>query len=753
MTERPSVTAPTVRVRGLKGGHAVTTTTSSSQHRPSSPHPRRHRHVVCFDTPCGAIDEDESYYSVTTRPKGLKNVGNTCYANATLQCLLNTALSHAITDPVASAIFRRYSSNPNILAQGSGSVDLEIDGASCSGENNTTTTGTSSTISKNSLSSSRQRKLMIRERKRLEDETMYENCQWLSAELRQLTLEYHAPDVNRSSNYNSSAATSSSSSPRYWMMYGGSKHANDTFVVDPGSVTRNPHRLSSSLTPYLQEDAHEFLRAFLGTLVMQGQNKELSSLFDGLLESSVTCQTCYRPSLTRDRYMDLSLDIADPHIESLSDALCEFTTTELLSGENAVFCRNCECKRIASKGLRLATAPSILVCHFKRFAYDEKQHKLVRLKKRVTFPLRLEIGDYMSKVNQARPPPYELVSVLVHQGNSCEYGHYLAYVKHSGLWYKCNDSTIEPVDVQTVLNQQAYILMYEVAEMREKNGFGSHHNRNRCNSTDHIATGIKSKSGSKYVGSSRNGKKPTKDDLLSYYTSKLWCGMEDSPLMWSELCQNYSNCWRMNDGSGRPTNSASSASRRSRSARRSSSSSTSSRKKRGSGPKDTAHHLHHSTGAINHNLCHGDDLSTLGDTTVESTDTKRRFLRSSSSGNLRDVGDQYRESNHHDGHHGRGVSTGRAHSVSARHRRQNSNQTTPGNFDSTTSKPKTAHSSAGAAETPSLSVPHKSRTNPKSPHRRSLPGNGNELPPRAPVVNTEGTNVGVSNSSNQQLII
>jgi Ubiquitin carboxyl-terminal hydrolase len=756
MSERPSITAPTIRVRGLKGGHAVTTTASSShhhhqqQHRPNSPHPRRQRHVVCFDSPCGAIDEDESYYFATTRPKGLKNVGNTCYANATLQCLLNTALSHAITDPVASAIFRRYSSNPNILAQGSGSVDLEMDGASCGGENNTTTTGTSSTISKNSLSSSRQRKLMLRERKRLEDETMYENCQWLSAELRQLTLEYHAPDVNRSSNYNSS--TTSSSSSRYWMMYGGSKHADDTYVVDPGSVTRYPHRLSSSLTPYLQEDAHEFLRAFLGTLVMQGQNKELSSLFDGLLESSVTCQTCYRPSLTRDRYMDLSLDIADPHIESLSDALCEFTTTELLSGENAVFCRNCECKRAASKGLRLATAPSILVCHFKRFAYDEKQHKLVRLRKKVTFPLRLEIGDFMSKVNQARPPPYELVSVLVHQGNSCEYGHYLAYVKHSGLWYKCNDSTIEPVDVQTVLNQQAYILMYEVAEMREKNGFGSHHNRNRCNSTDYIASGMKTKNGTKYAGGSRNGKKPTKDDLLSYYTSKLWCGMDDSPLMWSELCQNYSNCWRMNDG--RPSNTpSSSSSRRSggRSARRSSSSSTSSRKKRGSGvTKDSSHHLHHSTGALHHNLCHGDDLSTLGDTTVESTDTKRRFLRSSSSGNLRDVGDHYREGNHHDGHHGRGSSTGRAHSVSARHRRQNSNQTTPGNFDSTSTKAKTASTSASAADTPSHLVTPKNRTtNAKSPHRRSMPGNGSELPPRAPINNNEGG----SGSNNQQLII
>jgi ubiquitin C-terminal hydrolase len=587
--------------RGLKGGHS--SNSSASHRRPSR--------LLCADTQttCGGYF-DEDYPS--TRPKGLKNVGNTCYANATLQCLLNTALSHAITDPVASAIFRRYSSNPNILAQGSGSVD-DLD------ENGTTTTGTSSTT-KNSLSSERQRKILTRERKRLEDQMMHENCEWLTQELRQLTLEYHT---------HSSLGASASSS---WL-----RSPSDQSPVDPGAVTRFPHRLSQSLTPYLQEDAHEFLRAFLGTLVMHGRNKELSSLFDGLLESNVTCQTCYRPSLTRDRYMDLSLNIADPSIQTLSDALSVFTNTELLSGENSVYCRHCECKRIASKGLRLATAPSILVCHFKRFAYDEARQKLVRLRKKVTFPLKLEIGDFMSKVNQARPPPYELVSVLVHQGNSCEYGHYVAYVKHSGLWYKCNDSNVEPVNLDTVLNQQAYILMYEVAEMREKNGFGCHSYRNHL-STPSSRPRSRSKSQSK--------------DLLSYYTSHLLCGMEETPLF-SDLCH-YSHCWRATE----PPRG---------------------RKSRRSGNASTTSSVSSSRGAMCTALCHGDDASTVGDSTVESTDTKRRFRRSSSSGNLRDVANHYAPG--HSGPGVRGSSTGRSLSVSTRHRRQNSNQTSPGNLD------------------------------------------------------------------------
>jgi hypothetical protein len=153
------------------------------------------------------------------------------------------------------------------------------------------------------------------------------------------------------------------------------------------------------------------------------------------------------------------------HVNTLGDALCEFTKTEMLDHDNMVMCTSCQQKQPVTKGLRLATAPSIMVCHLKRFAFDN-YGRTVRLSKHVHFPLKLEIGDYMSRVNKAKPPPYELVGVLVHQGRSCESGHYLAYVKCHNEWYKANDSVVSKADAQTVLSQDAYILLYEVAGMR-----------------------------------------------------------------------------------------------------------------------------------------------------------------------------------------------------------------------------------------------------------------------------------------------
>ena len=325
-------------------------------------------------------------------------------------------------EPDTLAIFRRYASNSNLLAAGSGSVDSQ-DG-----------------------DEARQlEKLSRRELRRKNRETRKckEKSDWLTRQLTSITREYASTEPEQQS----------------WFF------GSYTTIVNPSSITKHPDRLSKCLRPFQQEDAHEFMRALLSTLTMNGHNRQLSSLFDGLLESAVTCQICGRSSLTRDRYMDLSLDICLDHVNSLGDALGEFTKTEMLNDDNKVMCSTCQQNQPVTKGLRLATAPSILVCHLKRFAFN-KYGQTVRLSKHVRFPLKLEIGDYMSRVNKAKPPPYELVGVLVHQGRSCESGHYLAYVKCHSKWYKANDSVVSEADVSTVLCQEAYILLYEVDGMR-----------------------------------------------------------------------------------------------------------------------------------------------------------------------------------------------------------------------------------------------------------------------------------------------
>lgn len=480
-------------------------------------------------------------------PPGLRNVGNSCYANAALQCLLSTALPHALLDERNAHIIRRHSFNRKLLVHGSGSVDStdqdSSDGGSAlgscfsgmsgiyeeraeedddvvlaramgdlpdaydvggNGNGNSlrqspsragrrkrpakkprggdavvddATIGSCSTLHSDMYNVMKRRQRRAAERPDSDEDLL---CAWLTEELTLITREYTTPPSRgfMAKKRQPCRGRGRGSSPTLIEAFfggsagrgGGGGHPVRNRVVDPGSITRHVHKISPCLRPYQQEDAHEFFRSLLSSLTMRGQNARLSSLFDGLLESSVQCQTCCKTSLTRDRYMDLSLDIADKSVDTLDRALARFTEEETLDGDNMVTCSRCGVKRPVTKGLRLATAPTMLVINYKRFAYDN-YGRLSRLSKQVRFPLQLEIAEYMSRANRGKPPPYTLVAVLVHRGRSCDCGHYFAYVRKGRDWYLANDAEVIKVDVEEVLQAQAYVLVYEVAGMKEKHNF------------------------------------------------------------------------------------------------------------------------------------------------------------------------------------------------------------------------------------------------------------------------------------------
>ncbi len=443
-------------------------------------------------------------------PPGLKNVGNTCYANAALQCLLSTALPHALLDERNAQIIRKHSFNRKLLVYGSGSVDSEDASRDDDADSafDSCLTGMSTIYDEeeqalaraledgnnnagrgiSSLKFGRKKKRNKRNKddasvfsqstvhsemyqvvnKQLNDDDRSQKADelsiWLTNELTQMTIDYTKP--TRKSEISSQTGFVGS----FLGYVGSSNRPSSNRVVDPGSITRKVHVISPTLRPYQQEDAHEFFRTLLSALTMHGRNPRLSSLFDGLLESSVTCQTCKKISLTRDRYMDLSLDINSKNIHTLSDALENFTMDETLDADNKVTCTRCKAKRVVTKGLRLATAPTMLVINYKRFTYD-MYGRMLRIAKHVSFPLRLVIKDFMSKANLGKPPPYSLVAVLVHKGRSCDRGHYIAYVRKGKDWYLANDDVVTKVDVSEVLKAQAYVLVYEVEGMKEKHNF------------------------------------------------------------------------------------------------------------------------------------------------------------------------------------------------------------------------------------------------------------------------------------------
>ena len=66
----------------------------------------------------------------------------------------------------------------------------------------------------------------------------------------------------------------------------------------------------------------------------------------------------------------------------------------------------------------------------------------------VKFDLLLDMQPYLAQPAAGRVG-YELYGIIVHQGHTSIFGHYIAYIRAAnGLWYKCNDTQISQVSAQ-----------------------------------------------------------------------------------------------------------------------------------------------------------------------------------------------------------------------------------------------------------------------------------------------------------------
>nr|POE49689.1 ubiquitin carboxyl-terminal hydrolase 15 [Quercus suber] len=221
-----------------------------------------------------------------------------------------------------------------------------------------------------------------------------------------------------------------------------------------------------------QEDAHEFLRLIIASMQsiclegLGGENKVdpilqettfIQHIFGGRLRSKVKCMICHQESERYENIMDLTLEIYG-WVESLEDALTQFTATEDLDGENMYRCGRCATYVRARKQLSIHEAPNILTIVLKRF----QEGRYGKISKWITFPDMLDMIPFMTGTEDI-PPLYMLYAVVVHLDtlNASFSGHYVSYVKDMrGNWFRIDDTEVQPVPMSKVMSEGAYILFY-----------------------------------------------------------------------------------------------------------------------------------------------------------------------------------------------------------------------------------------------------------------------------------------------------
>ncbi|KAE9587893.1 hypothetical protein Lal_00002786 [Lupinus albus] len=221
-----------------------------------------------------------------------------------------------------------------------------------------------------------------------------------------------------------------------------------------------------------QEDAHEFMRfsidamqsvcldEFGGEKAVPPNLQEttlIQHIFGGCLQSEVICTKCDKTSRQYESMMDLTVEIHGD-AASLEECLDQFTAKEWLHGENMYKCDGCKDYVKAWKRLTVKRSPNILTIALKRY----QSGRFGKLNKRVAFPETLNLNPYMSEAGDGSDI-YKLYAVVVHIDmlNASFFGHYICYIKDfQGNWYMVDDWKVTSVELEEVLSQGAYMLLY-----------------------------------------------------------------------------------------------------------------------------------------------------------------------------------------------------------------------------------------------------------------------------------------------------
>ncbi|XP_070786064.1 ubiquitin carboxyl-terminal hydrolase 50-like isoform X2 [Enoplosus armatus] len=256
--------------------------------------------------------------------------------------------------------------------------------------------------------------------------------------------------------------------------------SKDSTTIDPhlGKLfadlqksTAKTHNITKKLeisNVYEQRDAAEYFEKILCLT-----SPEASKIFKGELNHKTTCLKCKDTNDSRSFFWILPLAVEDlcGQTYSVEKGLKTFFKGEKVCGDNKMYCNRCDKKRDADFGCEMTQNPEILTLLLKRFSFDAKRRRYVKLHCKVDVPQTLHMENCK----------YDLYALVNHFGNLTG-GHYTALIKSVDTqeWYHFNDDVVERVRQSlfesgdmSLRSCTAYLLMYrKVSRHPEKTDEG-----------------------------------------------------------------------------------------------------------------------------------------------------------------------------------------------------------------------------------------------------------------------------------------
>lgn len=186
----------------------------------------------------------------------------------------------------------------------------------------------------------------------------------------------------------------------------------------------------------------------------------LVDLLQGQLRSRVTCLRCGHASRRFDPFLYLSLPVTKA-MTQVTDAISKYSEEESLTGDDQWHCERCRMKVDATKKIDLWKLPPVLCLHLKRFEFDSKTSEFVKTENRLSMKLSLlDLQEFCSSP-QRDGAIYDVICVANHSGPYGS-GHYTAACRVGGLskgtWHLFDDSRVTQLEGRNIVTRETYVI-------------------------------------------------------------------------------------------------------------------------------------------------------------------------------------------------------------------------------------------------------------------------------------------------------
>ena len=236
----------------------------------------------------------------------------------------------------------------------------------------------------------------------------------------------------------------------------------------------------------LQDTYKSFLESGLFQDLRMGgrHNQEDAHSFLGYLFEVLGMHFTYNQTLTKPRIHNSDYDnkkiespILDDDKEVTTQPQLSFTINIPMDSKEfnfqVLFDKEFEPEEVLDCGLKgvfkekhiAEPLPEVLFVVLQRFQHDKISGVQNKIEAPVKFPAE-NILDLSKAVGKASPVPYQLIGLSSHSGGMGG-GHYTSDVLKNGLWYRTNDSQVEPISADAINTQKAYLFAFKRLEIVE----------------------------------------------------------------------------------------------------------------------------------------------------------------------------------------------------------------------------------------------------------------------------------------------